>query len=466
MNSYDDTIAAVATPPGEGGVAIVRISGKDALTIADRMFKSKRGKLPSKMPAFTMSLGMVINPEDGSAVDEVLIAVMRAPQSYTVEDVAEFHCHGGYFTVRKTLEISLALGARLAEPGEFTLRAFLNGRIDLTRAEGILDIIKSKTAESSRIALEQLSGGLSGTISTIVSSLAQTCALIEAHIDFSDEDADLTETEGILNSINEITKQLERLSISYEAGRFFREGMSIAIVGRANVGKSSLLNALLEKDRAIVADTAGTTRDTIEEYLSIKGIPARIIDTAGIRESREYAELEGIKRSMEAIESADVVIAVFDGSTELTQGDYYIVEKTAGRNTLIAAINKSDLTAAFHEAVLTDSYGGEKNIPVLRISAQTSEGIGALKDMIFTIATGGPTEVKQGVAITNVRHKRAIDECLSFIEKAAGLLCSGMPLELSAIELRNALNSLGEITGGVTTDGILSLIFSKFCIGK
>ncbi|MBF0465332.1 MAG: tRNA uridine-5-carboxymethylaminomethyl(34) synthesis GTPase MnmE [Nitrospirae bacterium] len=465
MNSYQDTIAAVSTPPGEGGIGIVRISGKDAIVISQGMFKSKKYKLPSTMPAFTMSLGHVINPHDGSSVDEVLITVMRAPHSYTAEDVVEFHCHGGYFTVKKTLEITLSLGARLAEPGEFTLRAFLNGRIDLSQAEGVLDVIKSKTAESSRIALEQLSGGVSEKITEIVSALTLACALIEAHIDFSDEDAQLSDVKEILKNIGEIEKKLKQLSSTYETGRLYREGMSIAIVGRTNVGKSSLLNALLEKNRAIVSETPGTTRDTIEEYLNIDGIPARVIDTAGIRQSTEYAELEGIKRSLSSIEAADVVVAVFDGGAELTPEDFYIIEKTTGK-TLIALINKSDLKAAFHASVLAESYGSGGLTPVLRISAKTNEGIGALKDMIFSIVAGNSPEVKNGVLITNVRHKRALDECLFALARAATLLSDSMPLELVAFELRTALNTISEITGVVTTDSILDSIFGRFCIGK
>ncbi|MBF0520037.1 MAG: tRNA uridine-5-carboxymethylaminomethyl(34) synthesis GTPase MnmE [Nitrospirae bacterium] len=465
MNSYQDTIAAVSTPPGEGGIGIVRISGKDAIVISQGMFKSKKYKLPSTMPAFTMSLGHVINPLDGSSVDEVLIAVMRAPHSYTAEDVVEFHCHGGYFTVKKTLEITLSLGARLAEPGEFTLRAFLNGRIDLSQAEGVLDVIKSKTAESSRIALEQLSGGVSEKITEIVSALTTVCALTEAHIDFSDEDAQLSDVKEILINIGEIEKKLKQLSSTYETGRLYREGMSIAIVGRTNVGKSSLLNALLEKNRAIVSETPGTTRDTIEEYLNIDGIPARVIDTAGIRQSTEYAELEGIKRSLNSIEAADVIVAVFDGGAELTSEDFYIIEKTTGK-TLIALINKSDLKAAFHASVLAESYGGGGLTPVLRISAKTNDGIGALKDMIFSIAAGNSPEVKNGVLITNVRHKRAIDECLFALARVATLLSDSMPLELAAFELRTALDTISEITGLVTTDSILDSIFGRFCIGK
>ncbi|QWR77214.1 tRNA uridine-5-carboxymethylaminomethyl(34) synthesis GTPase MnmE [Candidatus Magnetomonas plexicatena] len=465
MNSYQDTIAAVSTPPGEGGIGIVRISGKDAIVISEGMFKSKKCKLPSTMPAFTMSLGLVINPHDGSAVDEALIAVMRAPQSYTAEDVVEFHCHGGYFTVRKTLEITLSLGARLAEPGEFTLRAFLNGRLDLAQAESVLDVIKSKTAESSRIALEQLSGGVSEKITAIVSDLTAACALIEAHIDFSDEDAQLSDVAEVLINIGEIEKKLKLLSATYETGRLYRDGISIAIVGRTNVGKSSLLNALLEKNRAIVSETPGTTRDTIEECLNFGGIPARVIDTAGIRESREYAELEGIKRSLSSIETADIVIAVFDGGTELTIEDFHIIEKTSGK-TLIAVINKSDLKPAFSASVLSESYSSESSTHVLRISAKKNEGLSTLKDMIFTIVARNSTEVKQDVLITNVRHKRAMDDCLLALKRSSALLSDNMPLEFAAFELRSALNSISEITGVVTTDSILNIIFGRFCIGK
>jgi tRNA modification GTPase len=467
---HDDTIAAISTPLGEGGIGIVRLSGKDALPIAGKLFSSPKGKKLNESESHTLTHGFIANPHTGARIDEVLVAVMRAPKTYTREDVVEINCHGGFLSLRKVLELLLKNGARLAEPGEFTKRAFLNGRIDLSQAEAVMDLIRAKTEESGRVAVEQLSGGLSEKITAYRDSIASLCAHVEAYIDFPEEEIAPSSLESIVSDIQEIKGGLVELSNSFEEGRFFREGLKVAIVGRPNVGKSSLLNTLLKRDRAIVTETAGTTRDVLEEYLSIKGLPVRIMDTAGIRETHEMAEREGVLRSLSAIENADIVIAVIDGSAPMNVEDKAVLEKVTEKRSVIA-INKSDLPAAqpYLETALR-AYSED----AVNISAKTGSGLDALKDKILTLSMtktyktqlGSPFDESPGVIVTNVRHKIAIDTAVAALNNGASLLRAEMPLEIVAVEMRDALDRLGEIVGAVTTEDILNRIFSEFCIGK
>jgi tRNA modification GTPase len=467
---HDDTIAAISTPLGEGGIGIVRLSGKDALPIAGKLFSSPKGKKLNESESHTLTHGFIANPHTGARIDEVLVAVMRAPKTYTREDVVEINCHGGFLSLRKVLELLLKNGARLAEPGEFTKRAFLNGRIDLSQAEAVMDLIRAKTEESGRVAVEQLSGGLSEKITAYRDSIASLCAHVEAYIDFPEEEIAPSSLESIVSDIQEIKGGLVELSNSFEEGRFFREGLKVAIVGRPNVGKSSLLNTLLKRDRAIVTETAGTTRDVLEEYLSIKGLPVRIMDTAGIRETHEMAEREGVLRSLSAIENADIVIAVIDGSAPMNVEDKAVLEKVTEKRSVIA-INKSDLPAAqpYLETALR-AYSED----AVNISAKTGSGLDALKDKILTLSMtktyktqlGSPFDESPGVIVTNIRHKLAIDSAIDGLNKGASALRAGMPLEIVAVEMRDALDRLGEIVGAVTTEDILNRIFSEFCIGK
>jgi tRNA modification GTPase len=310
----DDTIAAISTPLGEGGIGIVRLSGKDSLQTAEKIFSSPKNKSLNDSKSHRVVYGYIKDPSTGKEIDEVLVTIMRSPCSYTKEDVVEINCHGGMIPLRKTLELVLKEGARLAEPGEFTKRAFINGRIDLSQAEAVLDLIRSKTDESRRIAIEQLQGGLSEKITALRDRLTEVCAHVEAYIDFPEDEIETASTKAVLESMKDIGRELHALLKTYDEARFFREGLSTAIVGSPNVGKSSLLNALLKKDRAIVTEYPGTTRDIIEEYLNINGLPLRIMDTAGIRDVQDIAEKEGVKRSLLSIENADIVIAMFDCS--------------------------------------------------------------------------------------------------------------------------------------------------------
>lgn len=456
----EDTIAAISTPLGEGGIGIVRMSGSDSILIAEKIFSSPAGKLLRDQGSYRMCYGYVKDALTGTKIDEVLIAVMRSPHSYTREDIVEINCHGGTFALRKTLEAVLRAGARLAEPGEFTKRAFLNGRIDLSQAEAVLDLIRSKTEESGRIALEQLQGGFSKKITGLRDRLTDVCANVEAFIDFPEDEIGTAEKETIAESVEDIGDELQILMKSYDEGRFFREGLSTAIVGRPNVGKSSLLNALLKRDRAIVTEIPGTTRDVIEDYLNIRGVPLRIMDTAGIRKGEDAAEREGVRRSLRSIENADLVLAIFDVSEPLGPEDLELIEKIKNKKAIVV-LNKCDLPAAFGPA-----FPSSAPASVLKVSALRGDGIEELKDTIFNSCMGDWREDREGVIVTNIRHKTSIERALGSLEKALKILDSEQPFEILAIELRDALDRLGEIVGAVTTDDILNKIFNDFCIGK
>jgi len=457
----EDTIAAISTPPGEGGIGIVRLSGTRALPITEKIFLSPKGKRPGKAPSHSILYGYVIDPESGMQLDEVLLSIMRAPNTYTREDIVEINCHGGNLPLRRVLELLIREGARLALPGEFTKRAFLNGRIDLSQAEAVLDLIRAKSDEAERAALEQLKGGLSRRIKDELDKLTGILAHIEACLDFPEEDLELETKEDFRAKMDEIRETLISLSNSYEEGRLLREGLKTAIVGRPNVGKSSLLNALLGEERAIVAEHPGTTRDLISEYVNIAGYALKIMDTAGIRKSHDMTEKEGVKRSLSAIEGADLVICVLDASLPLREEDMEVLGRVKDKRRIIA-INKSDLPRAWRE--LPAGYDEGASLPV---SANTGEGIPALKARIAEIfgnasGKGEPA----GAILTNLRHKLSVDRAAEALLRAKEELRSGMPMEIVSIELREALTALGEIVGAVGTEDILSRIFSEFCIGK
>lgn len=458
---FDDTIAAISTPLGEAGIGIVRISGRDAIDIADRLFLSPKGKRLSGAKSHTITYGFIKDPLTGEMIDEVLISIMKAPNTYTREDAVEINCHGGFLPLRKTLELIIREGARLAEPGEFTKRAFLNGRIDLTQAEAVADLIRSKTEVSQRLAIEQLKGGLSERITKLRERLTEICAHIEAYIDFPDEEIEPATLDTINAELSSIIDELVRLSKTYEEGRFLREGIKVAIVGKPNVGKSSLLNALLERDRAIVTEFPGTTRDVIEELLNIKGLLVRVMDTAGIREAHEMAEREGIKRSLHAINDSDIVIVLIDGSKPVNDEDIYILNKVREKGKrFIIGINKSDLCPSPFPFSLQPSAFS------LSISAKTGQGLDELKDAIINLTLGNTKGESQSLIVTNLRHKIAIDRAAASLRKTLEDMMNSQPEEIVALSLREGLDHLGEIVGAVTTEDILDRIFSQFCIGK
>jgi tRNA modification GTPase len=450
-----DTIAAVSTPPGEAGIGIVRMSGPHAVAIAGKLFHSPGGERPG--PSHRVLYGFIRDPDTGADVDEVLLTVMRSPRSFTREDVVEINCHGGHMPIRRVLELTLAHGARLAGPGEFTKRAFLNGRIDLSQAEAALDLIRASTEAAEKIALEQLRGRLSEKINSMRDGLLDVCAHVEAHIDFPEDEIEPRTLREIKDAIAELARKSEALSGSFEEGRLYREGLKTAIVGRPNVGKSSLLNALLRRDRAIVAEVPGTTRDTIEEHLDIKGLPLTVVDTAGIRQAHGMVEEEGVRRSLRALEEADLVLAVLDASEPLHEEDVKVIEKVRDRNSILV-MNKIDLGAA-------PNGPAPHGLRVVEVSAKTGEGLEALRDAVFDSAVRSTGGREDGVMVTNIRHKVSLDAASGRLRAALSAL-GREPLEIAAVELREALDRLGEIVGAVTTDDILDRIFSGFCIGK
>jgi len=460
MNYADDTIAAISTPVGHGGIGIVRMSGQGSLPLADKVFKPSKKANVAEAKAFSIMHGHIVDPGSGEEIDEALVSVMRAPNSYTRENVVEINCHGGMVAVRRILGIVLEHGARLAEPGEFTKRAFLNGRINLTQAEAVMDLISARTDESMKVAADQLRGCLSERLAALRDALLEICAHAEAYIDFPEEEIEAGTSEEMVGRLAKIAEETGRLARTFDEARFFREGLSVAIVGRPNVGKSSLLNNLLQRERAIVTAIPGTTRDTIEEYLNINGLPVRIVDTAGIRSSNQAVEREGIKRSIEALEEADFVIGMLDGSEAMKDEDRDILERIKEKNAVIA-INKSDLPGVINldGGVLHD----KKHI---FISAKKGEGVEELKSLIFQSNLGNWKEDREGIIVTNVRHKLALDRVSAALLRAVETLRTDQPLEIFAIEMRDALDGVGEITGDVTTEELLNKIFSDFCIGK
>ncbi len=452
-----DTICAVSTPPGEGGIGIIRVSGRDAVVIASGIFRPRKDSGFAPGTSHTLRYGHVVDPATGEAVDEALVSVMRAPATYTREDVVEINCHGGMVPLWRTMNLLVAAGARQAEPGEFTKRAFLNGRIDLAQAEAVMDIIRAKTDLAHRAANEQLLGGLSTEIFALRNALLSIIASVEAGIDFPEEDI---ETESGRPLGDEVARQCEAVNgllSGFAYGRILRDGFATAIVGRPNVGKSSLLNALLKQDRAIVTEVAGTTRDVLEEYLNIAGIPLRILDTAGIRHSQDRVEQEGIRRSLAAIASADIVLVVLDGSQPLTPEDRRVLAETEGKSA-VAVINKSDLP---QKLVMPG-----QPVTQIALSCRTGSGLEELRRIIAGMVKQGTLSSREHAWAVNRRHREALEQAQDGLVRALESIRSGLSPEFIALDLRCALDSVGLIIGATYTEEILERIFSDFCIGK
>ncbi|MCX7723130.1 MAG: tRNA uridine-5-carboxymethylaminomethyl(34) synthesis GTPase MnmE [Verrucomicrobiae bacterium] len=469
-----DTIAAISTPLGEGGLAVIRISGPDALAVAEKCFEplGKHSKKPSEAQTHTIHYGRIVR--NGQTVDEVLLAVMRAPRTYTREDVVEISCHGGLIPAKMVLETVLQSGARLAEPGEFTKRAFLNGRLDLAQAEAVIDLIHARTELAARAATEQLAGRLSRRINQLRDEFLLALAHVEAQLDFPDEDIAPATAAELMAKLETGLREIEQLLRTADEGRILRRGVRTVIVGRPNVGKSSLLNQLLGRDRAIVSHIPGTTRDTIEETANIRGLPVVLIDTAGLRDAQDHVEQEGVKRTRTAVELAELVIHVLDGSEELTQADVlYLTEFAAKKRILV--INKTDLprrltipTHLLQPALSnrTPSAPTPAPTPVVEVSCVTGAGIELLKDAIKEAVWSGEISAEMIEVAINARHQQALIRARAGIAQAAESLKTGRGLELVAIDLRDAINALGEITGKTVTEDLLDVIFSQFCIGK
>jgi len=454
----DDTIAAIATPLGEGGLAVIRISGPRAFDIVDKCFHpvGKSSTRAAKADTHTIHYGRI--SRDSQTVDEVLIAVMRAPRTFTREDVVEVTCHGGLLPAKAVLDTILESGARLALPGEFTKRAFLNGRIDLAQAEAVTDIINSRTELALAAANEQLAGKLSQRINKLRDDLVATLAHIEAHIDFPDEDISPDTKEKLLARLEHGLSFIDELLRTADEGQVLRRGIRAAIVGRPNAGKSSLLNQLLARDRAIVSPIPGTTRDTIEETANIRGIPVVFVDTAGLREARDEIESEGIKRSHQSLAQAELILHVLDASEPLTTEDQKYLAEFASRKRLLVR-NKIDLPHALE-------WPQDFRAPVIDVSCLTSEGIEALKDAIKKLVWSGEIKAEMLQVMINSRHQDALRRARTALVSTRDGLRSDQTLEVIAMELRIAVNAVGEIVGKTTTEDLLDSIFSQFCIGK
>lgn len=475
--NLDDTIAAISTPIGEGGIGIVRLSGKKALSIADRIFVSKESKKPSQFETYTTHHGWIVNSHKSpvtshqsknnpqsfkDVIDEVILTVMRAPKSYTKEDIVEINCHSGIIPLREVLHLVLKLGARIAQPGEFTKRAFLNGRIDLAQAEAVLDVVKSKTEVSLRAAAHQLEGGLSNAIRRLKDEIVEVLAHIEAAIDFPDEDIEILSSAALLKKIRAVTGQLKKLSDTASCGIVLREGITTVICGRPNVGKSSLLNALLRQNRAIVTPIPGTTRDVIEEVVNIKGIPLKMVDTAGIIETSDLIAKEGISRSRLYLKRADLVLLVLDGSESISGGDGVMVEEVEKEKTMVV-VNKIDLPQRIDLGQVRELLPERK---VVCVSATQGTGLSSLEEAIVEMIWQGEAVASDGALITNIRHRDAMRRAFAATQKVVRSIEKGLSSELIAIDLKKAIDCLREISGETVTEDVLDKIFSEFCIGK
>jgi tRNA modification GTPase len=444
----DDTIVAISTPPGRGGLGVVRLSGPQAREIAAPLLRLKHGLEPQRA-----AFGDLIEPEIQEKIDEVVVTYFAAPHSYTTEDVLEISAHGSPVVLRRIVEACLAGGARMAEPGEFTLRAFLNGRIDLTQAEAVRDLIDAQTLFQARTAARQLGGSLSHAVAPHKQKLVELIATLEAGVDFAEDDVSVLPWEDVRSRIDALSAPLRDLARSFAYGKLVREGLTLAIVGRPNVGKSSLFNRLVERERAIVTATPGTTRDLVTETVSLGGIPVHLVDTAGIRHALDEAESIGVRKSMEALAEADVVLLVIDSSQKLPQEDHELFGRVDERRTIVVA-NKSDLV------------GDGAECPGVRTSAITGEGIEELRQEIQRHVHAGSGGERESAMLTNVRQQQAVNAAISSLDAARKAAETNTPHEMLLLDLYAALRSLDELTGATTTDDILNLIFSTFCIGK
>jgi tRNA modification GTPase len=452
-----DTICGVSTPPGEGGIGIIRMSGARAVEIASAVFKARSNKRLEDLPSHVLLYGKVHDPGTGDVIDEALVSVMRAPASYTREDIVEINCHGGMMPLWRIMNLLNSSGARQAEPGEFTKRAFLNGRIDLAQAEAVMDIIHAKTELSHQAANEQLLGGLSSEVATLRERLISIVAAVEAGIDFPEEEIEAPTGHSLADEVESVLQSVERLISSFQYGKVLREGIATAIIGKPNVGKSSLLNSLLKQDRAIVTDIPGTTRDVLEEYLNIEGLPFKILDTAGIRHSHDVVEREGVRRSLVKIGAADIVLIVFDASQPLSGEDKRVLDEAKGKPAIVV-MNKCDLTRKAEVLVWPEV--------VVEISCKTGVGLDSLRKTLVDLVKQGAVPTREHSWAVNQRHKTALEQAKASLEKALASTTSGLSVEFIALDLRDALDSVGLIIGATHTDDILERIFRDFCIGK
>lgn len=453
-----DTIAAISTPRGEGGIGIVRISGNNALEILGKIFKPKSKKNIEELKNFSINYGHLYDGKN--LVDEVLVSIMKAPNTYTKEDIVEINCHGGFVITEKVLEIVLKNGARISESGEFTRRAFFNGRLDLTQAEAVMDIIHGKTEKSVSLSLDQLRGDLKEQIGHLKKLVLDVAAHINVVLDYPEEGIDDPLPENLVGNLREVMDTTDTLIRSYDKGKMIKEGIKTAIVGKPNVGKSSILNSVLKEERAIVTHVAGTTRDVIEEVVNLKGIPLVLVDTAGIRKTDDLVENIGVEKSKQLIESADLILFVVDGSRALDEEDMRIHEAIKAEK-VIGILNKIDIREDIDLSPLT------KINKWLEISAIKNQGIDEMEEEIYNhIIEENVEDSSQKITITNIRHKSALEKTKQSIENIFETIENGLPMDLMAVDIKGALDSLSEVTGEISSEDLLDHIFSNFCVGK
>lgn len=461
-NSEFDTIAAISTPIGEGGISIIRLSGDDAIAVAQKLYRGRKDL--SKVATNTINYGHIDDPDSGEEVDEVMVSIMRAPHTYTREDVVEINCHGGLLATNRILQLTLSHGARLAEPGEFTKRAFLNGRLDLSQSEAVMDLIRAKTDKSMKVALNQLDGDLSRLIKKLRKDILDVLAQVEVNIDYPEyDDVEEMTTKMLKEKALEVQQRIQALLKTAKQGKVLRDGLATAIIGRPNVGKSSLLNTLLHEDKAIVTNVAGTTRDVIEEYVNVDGVPLKLIDTAGIRHTEDTVEKIGVERSRQAIDTADLVLLLIDSSNPLTDEDRELIKLTAQKPRIVI-LNKTDLPMKVDLAELEKLIGDSRLIKTSIVEHQGMEELGqTISHMFFDegIESGQNT-----VMVTNARHIGLLHQANDALNDVLQGINDGMPVDLVQIDMTRCWDLLGEITGDSYQDELLDQLFSQFCLGK
>lgn len=454
-----DTIAAISTPPGEGGISIVRVSGDQAVDIVKKVFK---GKDLAKVPSHTINYGHIIDPQTKELVDEVMVSVMRAPKTYTREDVLEVNTHGGIVATNKVLQLLIGAGARMAEPGEFTKRAFLNGRLDLTQAESVMDLIRAKTDKAMSVAVNQLDGSLEHLINNLRQEILDSLAQVEVNIDYPEYDTEQMTTKMLLEKAQTVGASIDQLLKTADSGEILQHGLATAIVGKPNVGKSSLLNRLLDEDKAIVTDVAGTTRDIVEQYVNIDGVPLKLIDTAGIRDTEDKVEKIGVERSLKAINEADLIILVLDSSRELEEEDIQLLDATNNKRRIVI-FNKNDLSPVLRPLQVQQLKVDDI---VLETSAIKNDGIDQIKDTVGKLFNAGIEDSSSDVIITSARQAGLLRQAKQSLNDVISGIEAGMPIDLVQIDMTACWDKLGEITGDSYPDELITQLFSQFCLGK
>lgn len=455
-----ETIAAISTPMGEGAIAIVRLSGSEAVEIADKLYKGT--KPLEKVDSHTIHYGHLIDPDTGELAEEVMVSVMRGPRTFTREDIVEINCHGGLVSVNRVLELVLRSGARLAEPGEFTKRAFLNGRIDLSQAEGVIDLIRAKTDRAMNVALNQMEGRLSSLISRLRQQLLETVAHVEVNIDYPEYDAEEMTQNLLTNQLKDVEEEIRRILVTARQGKILREGLSTVIIGRPNVGKSSLLNSLVHENKAIVTDVPGTTRDVIEEYVNVRGVPLRLVDTAGIRETEDLVERIGVERSRERLKQADLILLVLNYNDELTHEDEQLFKAVEGMD-VIVIVNKTDLD----EKLDIDKVKQlAEEHPIITTSLKNEQGVDELEQSISELFFEGAVESQDLTYVSNSRHIALLEQSRKTLEDALSAIEAGMPVDMVQIDITRTWEILGEIIGDTVSESLIDQLFSQFCLGK